>query len=273
MRHLTNISRVLVFSTACIFVNSLAAAKGLDSLKPGDEENAAVPSTEKPGTPNSPATGDAKPAVSAPTGVSSAGAPAPAPIPAGAPAGAAPGTPAVAVAKVIEPSASSKAISDKLHMATSLGFIKVTGASKGDWDSTGAVDLLIGWRFVGGAGKNYNLDVNLRYLPIEVSADVEDHIYRGVIEGYHLGPALGYHLSDTLDVLASLEVGYLLVYLESLDQNELRKDAASNGIEFTVGTGLDWLFGNKKIKFGPRFYAGFGKFQTMQFAAAATVLF
>jgi len=238
----------------------LGLAKGLDELKP-DAEPTTTPSGDPAPAP-APAAGEGTPAaadvVAQPTA-------APTPVPEAAAA-------AVAVEKPVEPSATSKRLANRLALGVGLGVIKILAAKEGEWNSNGLADVQLTWRLLGEPGAKFGLATTFRYTPIETDTVIDDQSYRGVIDGYHLGTAMSFGAGKSFDILTSLEVGYLLVYLSSIDNFDVQEDSESNKLAFTLGLGGDWL-AHEKIKFGPRLYYGIGEFQTCQFSVATSLVF
>lgn len=171
------------------------------------------------------------------------------------------------------PGAVSKALSERLHFSASYGWVRIPKAEVGTFSAQGIADFMILWNFLKGSGRNYKILGTLRYAPIHSENEIEGQSYKSIIEGYHIGSQYRYRfMHKDLDLIASAEVGYLLVYQESRDKYPVQDDSEKNELAYTVGTGFEWVL-IEKVSIGPRLYASFGNIQVVQFAGSATFTF
>ncbi len=173
--------------------------------------------------------------------------------------------------KVMVKSATSKALDQRLRLATSLGLVRSPEAAKGTYAAGGGADVSLLWDFVKNPG--YSLLASLRYAPFRVDAEIEGRNYTGVVEGYHLGllymPAI---FTKDLILVAGAELGYLLVSLDASEKFVTSKDDSKDELQYSVVTGIEWRIA-KKISIGPRIYYGFGNIQVGQVGASFSFLF
>lgn len=168
----------------------------------------------------------------------------------------------------LEPSATSKALAGKLGIFTDLGFYRILDAPEGEWTTNANASGGILWRF--GLSPTMAIRASFRYVPNEVTVESGIRSYRGIVETY-LGGGIFDYKWRSMHILASLELGYTLVYLKALDHIE-NEDIENSEMVVALGSGVDWdVF--EKFKVGPRLYAGLGNFQTIQVSGAATFLF
>ena len=112
-----------------------------------------------------------------------------------------------------------------------------------------------------------------RYAPVVVAGEVDANSYRGVWDFHYFG-GMGVFAMQGFDVVGTFEIGYGLVYLDSVDGIELEGEHEENGVSVALGGGADWeVLGEKGFRVGPRLTAGFGGFTTIQFGAGVTYMF
>ena len=111
-----------------------------------------------------------------------------------------------------------------------------------------------------------------RYAPIAVAGELEGVSYRGIWEGHNFGALATYALNNTLNLLGSFELAYVLVYLRPLDNIESEKKAETNGVMANIGGGADWELMDK-LSVGPRLHVGFGSFTVVQASGVASFKF
>ena len=178
----------------------------------------------------------------------------------------------------IEPSAISKALAGNFFLNTSFGWVRVS-KSEGSWTSSGMSDVTFGHKLPVSLGSKTTLFGTYRYAPVAVSGHQEassggTHSYRGVWESHFFGSRLHYSITDQLRALASFELGYVAPYLDSTDGLAVEKSHEDNGAAVALGTGADWqLAENFAFAAGPRLYASFGTFRTVQFGCGLSLLF
>jgi hypothetical protein len=164
-------------------------------------------------------------------------------------------------------------MSEKLYMATSFGWVKAS-KSTGEWKSSGMSDFTIGYKLPVSFGEQMAMAATYRYAPIAVSGEEDKHMYRGVWEQHLVGARGVYKVSPTLNAVGSAELGYVVAYLNPVDDLPSTDKHETNGGNFTVGGGCDWALVEKgAFAVGPRLYAGFGSFSTFQLSAAASFVF
>lgn len=181
-----------------------------------------------------------------------------------------------------EPGRTERWLQDNLTLG--LGANLVWPSGNKDWSMsgsgrTGNADLIVAMSIPNSAlnlrkQKNLNLKGTFRYSPVTVVGSYDSLPYRGVWAGYHSG--LEGHLKLTqfydMTAVAGVEAGFVLVYLQPLDEFNKAKSAESTGVLVTIHGGGDWLIGNG-IKCGPRVYVGFGSMQNYQLGATTTFAF
>lgn len=172
------------------------------------------------------------------------------------------------------PSALSLALADKLTLGTGLALV-VASPPSGTLATRGAGEFFL--RYVLPANILSGLDLlgSFRYLPISGVAVVDGQSFRTSYEALNFGAVGRYRLQGVAAdpaLLASFEVGYVLVHAASLDGLELASDASENGVAVTVGTGADWMV-LPKFLLGPRLYFGFGRLSVVQVSGAAGFVF
>jgi hypothetical protein len=160
----------------------------------------------------------------------------------------------------------------KLSFATSFGWVSAS-RSKGDWSGNGMSDLSVGFRYMT-LNPTLSLVGTYRYAPINVVGEEDGHSYRGVWEAHYLGTRADYKLNPKTTLTGGLEAGYVLVYLLPVDGQETEKKHENNGVSITLGGGADFMLSeNWAFSAGPRVYAGFGSFTTIQVGASAGFMF
>jgi hypothetical protein len=198
----------------------------------------------------------------------------------------APSMPTESPAKSDDPAASQEAIKsqvaaepaakkqpDKLHLSASYGYVRIPKAELGEMSARGLADLSLLWNFINNPSRNVKAMLTFRYAPIHSENLIDGQSYKSIIEGYHLGGQYRYRfLHKDLELVASAELGYLLVYQESRDKYPVQEDLEKNELAYTVGTGFEWVLMDK-ISVGPRFYAGFGSIQIIQATGSVTFAF
>lgn len=242
-----------------LFVGTIAGssgllAKGLDGLKP-------VP----PPTPAPAAATTAPVAPSTP--------PPPAAAPAGAPIVTPPvdGVPAATSETTVTQSATSKALNDKLSIGTGFGFY-MASASEGEWSSRGGAELAAYYVLPYVTHSAWSLSGSFRYATFDATAVLDRLSYRGTVEGYHLGAMARIGRNTKMSFIGSGEVGMMVVHMYSLERVEVDDKLNSNGVNVTLGGGVDWQL-QPKLFLGPRLGLGFGRLQTVQLSGNATFMF
>jgi hypothetical protein len=231
------------FVLVAILTPLSVSAKGVDELEPRspDEKSADAATEEKNVTPPSeaPAEDTATPA-------------------------------AVAASPVVEKSASSQAIADKLSLFVNAGWARIPKAKLGTFASSGQADIGMSWKYW--TSGSHQMRVSLRYSPLHSENQIDGQSYVSVIEGYHLGHAYDWAFSSSFSWVNSLEFGYLLVYMNSRDRSAVSEKSENNELATSIMTGLDWKM-MEKLSIGPRIYGSFGTFTILQVSAATSVLF
>lgn len=170
------------------------------------------------------------------------------------------------------PSAASAAISQKLYLATSYGWVKAS-RSEGDWEGSGMSDLTVGYRIMP-LGAKMSVDGTYRFAPVAVSGVVDEHTYRGIWETHFFGGRFNYNVSPTMTAIGTAELGYVVVHLNPTDNLELDPNHEKSGAAFAVGGGADFfLFEKNAFAVGPRLALGFGSVSTIQVAASVSFVF
>lgn len=147
-------------------------------------------------------------------------------------------------------SQASKAIENRLSLATSLGWALVTPA-KGSWIGVGASDVSARWReSIHGDGKAF---ITVRYAPVAGVWKVDDRDYdtslHGIYGGVEYQKPVEFLAAPTIK--AGVELGYMLVYARPQDEAEAADDVKGGKFNLTVGGGADWDILDGKVKVGP----------------------
>jgi hypothetical protein len=173
---------------------------------------------------------------------------------------------------VMEKSAASKAVADKLFLGTSFGWVKAS-KSAGTWKSNGMSDLTVGYKLIT-LNPKMGIAGTYRYAPMAVSGTQDAHSYRGIWEAHYLGGRFNALVTPKINVLGSLEAGYVAVHMTTADGLPVESAAENGGASVALGAGADFALSDKwAFSAGPRVYGGFGSFTTFQVAAAAGFLF
>ncbi len=185
--------------------------------------------------------------------------------------GAGEGDAAKAKTPTMTQSATSKALADKLLLATSFGWVSAS-KSKGDWQGSGMTDLTIGYKLAA-LNAQMSLAGTYRYAPVAVSGVEDDASYRGVWETHFFGARMNYAMSPTMAIIGSGELGYTQVHLKPTDgQEQVTKHEAGGG-QVALGGGADFQLFEKGMTVGPKLVLGFGSFTTIQVAGSVGFLF
>ncbi len=176
-----------------------------------------------------------------------------------------------AVAATVQPSAASKAISDRLTLTTGLGLINAS-ASTGKWFSRGGAELGAYYELALARTPSFAVSAGMRYVAFDVTVEDALQSYRGVVEGYYLGTIARFSRQNRLSFVGVGELGWMSVHLNSL--NRLPPDDKLNaaGVNVSLGGGMDWQL-QPKLYAGPRLMLGFGRLQTIQVSGNATLVF
>jgi hypothetical protein len=183
------------------------------------------------------------------------------------------GTVAAANAAPMAKSAASESLADKLVIGTSYGWIKAS-KSTGVWKSNGMSDVTVAYLLPISIGPEMPLYGSYRYAPIAVTVVVDDHSFRGILEGHYFGCRTSYTINQNLHALGAVEFGYMKVNMHDTDELGADEKYKTGGMSIVLGGGADWGFGEKSTwAAGPRVNVGFGSFTTIQVAGAATFKF
>lgn len=172
------------------------------------------------------------------------------------------------------PSAMSQSLAEKLFVATSFGWVS-TSKSEGNWKTVGGMsDFLVGYVLPVDLGAAMKLSGTYRYAPVAVTGDEDDRSYRGVWESHYFGTLLHYTVNDKVRAVGTGELGFTKVSLNSTDGIPAEDKHAKSGGAVVLGGGADWkMLETNAFTVGPRLYAGFGSFTTIQLGASASFLF
>lgn len=164
-----------------------------------------------------------------------------------------------------------RTITETMYLSTSFGWV-TPSRSEGDWRGAGMSDITLGYKLPVSLG-DASLYGTYRYAPVAIAGKIDSNAYRGVWDMHYFG-GLGSFALSGLDLIGTFEIGYVLVYLDSVDGIDLEPEHAESGVSVALGGGADWeVLGEKGFKLGPRMHLGFGGFTTFQFGAAATFMF
>lgn len=154
------------------------------------------------------------------------------------------------VKPVVVQSQQSKALENKLSLATSLGWAVVKPAN-GTWTGIGASDISARWRESNkGDGKVF---ITARYAPVAGVWTVDDRDYdttlHGIFGGAEYEKPIEFMGAPTIK--AGVELGYMLVYAKPQDKAEAASDVKGGKVNLAAGGGADWAILNGKVKVGP----------------------
>lgn len=252
----------LILYSCMLIPTGSAYAKGLEELSEANpaqqvENTPTVPSSKNSTTPSSTVT----PAQ-------------PVPVTPKADTETSPATSAKAVAEVHAPSKVGAALSGRLQLATSFGWVSAS-KSEGDWNASGSADIALLYKLpIKKLSSKMGLWMGYHYNPISVSGKQENHSYRGVWEIHALSTQFNYALSDQIILNSGLDLGYLKSALESTDglpeESSHNKSAFSAAIDF----GCNWLLMEKNaLAIGPKISAAFGDHQIYRFSVNTALNF
>lgn len=181
-----------------------------------------------------------------------------------------------------EPGRTERWLTDNLTLGVGTNLVwpnRSGGWKNGGTGRTGNADLIVSMTIPNSVfnqlkRKDLKFKGTFRYNPVVVAGTYESLPYRGVWAGYHGGIEAHMVLPDFqgMTAIAGVEAGFVLVYLDPLDEFEKAKSSESTGAMVTLHGGSDWSVGNG-LKFGPRLYLGFGSVQNYQLGATTTFVF
>lgn len=169
----------------------------------------------------------------------------------------------------------NSALSDKLSIATSFGWIGATKDSN-SWNASAMGDVTVKYKLPLSFSK-FSTAASFRYAPMDVAPEIkgDDDVkrqYKGVIEGYHGGFHGEMSLMPKLSVHAGAELGMMIVYLNDVTNTDNDRAPEDGGVNITFSGGADWEL-LPKFVVGPKLYLGAGTFTTFQLSANATFVF
>ncbi len=241
-------SKISLFMQASLIIalSQPSVAKGLDEIQPRTEEEKVEDASNAPQQ-------------TAPAATTT-------PADATAPAAAVPAAESAPLTK----SALSQKLEDRFSLGMSLGFVTIPKAKNGDYYAYSGADIFAHWKTW--SNEKAAITATMRYLPIEAENQIDGKSYNAVIEGYFIGGIYEWLLTQSLSVFTGIELGYLVVHLDSVDSFKVSSSDEANKFAYGLATGLDWL-ATQKLKLGPRINVAFGDYQIAQYAGAITLLF
>ena len=155
-----------------------------------------------------------------------------------------------------------------MYLGAGIGFNSINGGL-GTWGAAFASEISGGYLLT----KIIDMDFWLtgRYVPIDIVSEKDNNVFRGVIEGWHIGGALIIPTSK-MKIVGQAELGLLSTSLKPLDGYTGKIDQESLKINILVGGGTDWQLG-EGVKIGPRLFLGYGGLQTTQLSCQTSFLF
>lgn len=169
-----------------------------------------------------------------------------------------------------EKSVLSKALSGRLSIGTSYGWI-FGSRSTGSWNARGGMsDVTVGYRVLK-IGKNYDGIGTYRYAPISVTGRQGGQSYRGIWETHFAGFKVSRPLKGAL-IHGSFELGYVASHVQPTDDLPERTGIQVGGVSAVLGGGADFKV-LESVLLGPQINLGFGSTRTVQVAGAANFLF
>jgi len=166
----------------------------------------------------------------------------------------------------------AKKLSNKLRIGT--GFARVIGkrSTGGDFATSGMGEILVSFPMKAAPILKFDLNWLGRYVPVPVTAVVEDLSYEGVWESYTLGVLGRRMFKPNVHIIASLDGGIMLEHLRQVDMVKNDNNISKHGVSFSAGLGMEWEV-LPKLFVGPRAYATTGSISLVQIGGNATVLF
>lgn len=164
--------------------------------------------------------------------------------------------------------------SNKLSIATSFGWTGISKESK-TWSASGMSDITLRYKLpIEFAG--ISTASTFRYAAADVAPTVENdnikHDYKGIVEAYHFGALGKFNLIEKLSVIGTAELGFMVVHLDDLSGTANDLAPEDNGVNITLGGGIDWEALPKFI-LGTRLFLGAGTFSTAQLSFNGSFVF
>jgi hypothetical protein len=113
-------------------------------------------------------------------------------------------------------SAASKRLEDRLSIGPSLGW-SIVKPTKGSWIGLGSADVLLRWKT--SPAESSRLFFTTRYAPVAGVWSYENRDYDTTLHGIYAGAEYMFPVTSngSLQLKASAEAGYMLVYAKSQD--------------------------------------------------------
>ena len=167
----------------------------------------------------------------------------------------------------------SNALTQRLYMATSYGWVKASRRGGGSWTASGMSDFAVGYRVLP-IKSAFNISATYRYAPVALSGQVNGHSYRGVWETHYAGARADTNMGTSVRLVASGELGYLHAALRRTDGLPGEHSAARSGAVAAFGVGADYLLlDGGVLAVGPRLCGSYGVATTRQLAVSVGLSF
>lgn len=149
------------------------------------------------------------------------------------------------------------------YLGTSLSYINVDGP-EGDWHSSATGDLELGYRVLKKYLDAYDLYASIRYRPADITVELENRAYRGVLESYLVGVKGQRELIPNLFVVASAEAGLARTSVSAIDGiQKVDGSLEKSGVDLVIGAGVSYLV-LEKLALGSQLHLGAGSHKTIQ---------
>ncbi|RZA26758.1 MAG: hypothetical protein EOP10_02525 [Proteobacteria bacterium] len=150
------------------------------------------------------------------------------------------------------------------YLGTSLNWINTDGP-EGDWHSSSTADLELGYRVMKKWLEHYDLYATLRYRPVDVTIELEQRAYRGILESYLAGVKAQREISSSLFLVGSAEIGLSRTSVSAIDGvQKVDGSLEKSSVDLTVGGGVSYLI-LEKLALGTQLHLGVGAHKTVQF--------
>lgn len=161
---------------------------------------------------------------------------------------------------------------DKFNLSTSFGRA-FTIKNNDNWKPSGVTDITLSLKLFQ-LPDNLNLHGTIRYSPIAITGETNSRMYRGIWEIYNIGGQINAPYKDHINLLSSLELGFVQGTIRPVDGLEPKHKILQRGTNLTFGAGVDFFStASKKVSVGPRVYMSLGKYRLIQTSAAFSFFF
>jgi hypothetical protein len=150
------------------------------------------------------------------------------------------------------------------YLGTSLNYIDTDGP-EGDWHSSSTADLELGYRAIKKWLEAYDLYATIRYLPVDVTIELEQRAYRGVLEHFLAGVKAQREWAPSFFAVGSVEAGLAKTSVSAIDGvQKVDGSLEKSSVDLVVGAGVSYSVVDK-IALGTQLHFGVGAHKTLQF--------